>query len=128
MKLLLVGNGGREHAIAWKLLKDDPSLELICASGNAGIAELGQCIPVKPDDIRGLLAFAERAEIDLTVVGPEAPLAAGIVDAFREQGQAIFGPTRAAAQIETSKRFAKTLMLDAGVPTAMATHHSEVNS
>ena len=128
MKLLLVGNGGREHAIAWKLLQDDPSLELICASGNAGIAELGECIPVKPDDVRGLLGFAERADVDLTVVGPEAPLAAGIVDAFREQGRAIFGPTRAAAQIETSKRFAKTLMMNAGVPTATASHHSDVDS
>lgn len=127
MKLLLVGNGGREHAIAWKLLKDDPSLELICASGNAGIGELGQCIPVKTEDVRGLLAFAERAEVDLTVVGPEAPLAAGIVDAFREQGKAIFGPTRAAAQIETSKRFAKSLMLDAGVLTARASYHTEVD-
>ncbi len=127
MKLLLVGNGGREHAIAWKLLQDDPSLDLICASGNAGIAELGQCIPVKTDDVRGLLAFAERAEVDLTVVGPETPLAAGIVDAFREQGRAIFGPTKAAAQIETSKRFAKSLMLGAGVPTATASHHTEVD-
>ena len=127
MKVLLVGNGGREHAIAWKLLQDDPSLELICAPGNAGILELGECIPVKTDDVRGLLGFAERADVDLTVVGPEAPLAAGIVDAFRERGRAIFGPTKAAAQIETSKRFAKTLMMNAGVPTATASHHSDVD-
>lgn len=125
MKILLVGNGGREHAIAWKLLRDDPSLELICASGNAGIAELSECIPVKPDDVRGLLAFAERADVDLTFVGPEGPLALGIVDAFRERGRGIFGPTKAAAEIETSKRFAKSLMQNAGVDTATASHHND---
>ncbi|MDO8500913.1 MAG: phosphoribosylamine--glycine ligase [Gemmatimonadaceae bacterium] len=125
MKLLLVGNGGREHAIAWKLLRDDPSLELICAPGNAGLAELSDCIPVKPDDVRGLLGFAERADVDVTVVGPEAPLALGIVDAFRDRGHAIFGPTRAAAEIETSKRFAKSLMMKSGIPTATASHHTD---
>src|SRR5215208_984256 len=108
MKVLLVGSGGREHAIAWKLMRDDPSLELICAPGNIGIAELGECIPVKADDVRGLLGFATRAEVDLTFVGPEVPLAFGAVDAFRESGRAIFGPTRGAARIETSKRFAKS--------------------
>ncbi|MEO8576578.1 MAG: phosphoribosylamine--glycine ligase [Gemmatimonadales bacterium] len=123
--MLLVGNGAREHAIAWKLLKDDPSIELICAHGNPGIAELGECIPVKPDNIVDLIGFAERAEVDLTVIGPEGPLEAGVVDAFRERGRAIFGPTCAAARIETSKRFAKTLMLSTGVPTAMASHHTD---
>lgn len=125
MKVLLVGNGGREHAIAWKLMQDDPSLDLTCAPGNAGIAEISECIPVKPDDVTGLLGFAERADIDLTFVGPEAPLALGIVDAFRAAGRRVFGPTRAAAEIETSKRFAKTLMQDAGVPTAAASHHTD---
>jgi len=128
MKVLLVGNGGREHAIAWKLKRDDPSIELICAQGNAGIAELADCIPVKPDDVKGLLGFAERAEVDLTFVGPEAPLALGIVDAFRETGRPIFGPTRGAAEIETSKRFAKNLMQSAGVPTATASHHTHPDS
>ena len=127
MKVLLVGNGGREHAIAAKLVQDDPSLELICASGNAGISELGECIPLRSDDVRGLLAFAQRAEVGLTVVGPEAPLALGIVDAFREHGLAIFGPTQAAAEIETSKRFAKALMQNAGIPTATASHHSDAD-
>ena len=70
MKVLLVGSGGREHAIAWKLKRDDPSIELICAPGNTGIAELGQCIPLKADDVRGLLAFAERDDVDLTFIGP----------------------------------------------------------
>lgn len=123
MKVLLVGSGAREHAIAWKLKRDDPSLDITCAPGNPGTAELGECIPVKADDVRGLLGYAARADIDFTFVGPEAPLAAGVVDAFRAENRAIFGPTRAAAEIETSKRFAKTLMLNAGVPTAMASHH-----
>jgi phosphoribosylamine--glycine ligase len=124
MKALIVGSGAREHAIAWKLRRDDPSLDITCAPGNAGISELGECIPVKADDVRGLLGYAARAEIDFTFVGPEAPIAAGIVDAFREEGRPIFGPTRAAAEIETSKRFAKSLMLSAGIPTAMASHHT----
>jgi phosphoribosylamine---glycine ligase len=125
LKILLVGSGAREHAIAWKLMRDDPSIELICASGNPGIAELGECIPVKSDDVRGLLGFAMRAEVDLTFVGPEGPLALGIVDAFRENGRPVFGPTSAAAEIETSKRFAKSLMMNAGIPTATASHHTD---
>jgi phosphoribosylamine---glycine ligase len=124
MKVLLVGTGAREHAIAWKLLRDDPTIEIICAQGNAGMRELGECIPVKSEDIKSLLGFANRAEVDLTFVGPEVPLELGIVDAFRESGRAIFGPTRLAAEIETSKRFAKSLMLNAGIPTATASHHS----
>lgn len=124
MKLLLVGTGAREHAIAWKLLRDDPTLEIICAQGNAGISEIAECIPVKSEDVKSLLGFANRADVDLTFVGPEAPLALGIVDAFRESGRVIFGPTRRAAEIETSKRFAKSLMLNAGIPTATASHHT----
>src|SRR4051794_17914381 len=125
MKALLVGGGAREHAIAWKLLRDDPSLELICAPGNAGISEMGDCVPLKVTDVNGIAAFAERADIDLTVVGPEVPLSLGIVDLFNENKRAIFGPTRAAAEIETSKRFAKALMRDAGVPTAGARHFTD---
>jgi len=127
MRILLVGGGGREHAIAWKLLSDDPRLELICAPGNAGIAEICDCIPVKADDIHGLNAFAGRAGIDLTIVGPEGPLEAGIVDLFRENGRAIFGPTAGAARIESSKAFAKKIMNDAGVATAAATLHSHID-
>ncbi len=128
MKVLLVGGGGREHALAWKLHSDDPSTELIAAPGNPGIAELARCEPVSATDIAGLLALAGRERVDLTVVGPEAPLAAGIVDRFRERGLAIFGPTAAAARIESSKSFAKSMMREAGVPTAraVATHDLEM--
>jgi phosphoribosylamine---glycine ligase len=126
MKVLLVGGGGREHALAWKFLADDPSLELICAPGNAGIAEVCDCIPLKATDVKGLAAFAERANVDLTVIGPEAPLELGIVDVFRQNGRRIFGPTQGAARIETSKAFAKQIMRDAAVPTASATLHSQI--
>jgi phosphoribosylamine--glycine ligase len=125
MKILLVGGGGREHALAWKLLADDSSLELICAPGNAGIAEICDCIPLKATDIDGLAAFARRAEIELTVVGPEGPLEAGIVDLFTQTGRRIFGPTQGAARIESSKAFAKKTMGDARVATAAATLHRE---
>lgn len=122
MKVLIVGSGGREHALAWKLLKDEPSLEIIVAPGNAGIAQTTnvRCEPISATDVDGLLALVEREKVELTVVGPEAPLDLGIADKFREKGFAIFGPTKAAARIETSKSFAKELMLNAGVPTAHA--------
>jgi phosphoribosylamine--glycine ligase len=118
--VLLVGGGGREHALAWRLAQDDPSVSIIAAPGNPGIAELGECVAVSATDIDGLLRLARERRVDFTVVGPEAPLAAGIVDRFRDEKLAIFGPTRAAAQIETSKAFAKSLMRDAKVPTARA--------
>ncbi|MGI9139869.1 MAG: phosphoribosylamine--glycine ligase [Gemmatimonadaceae bacterium] len=120
MKVLIVGGGGREHALAWKLHSDDPSIELIAAPGNPGIAEHARCEPVPATDISGLLALGERERPDLAIVGPEAPLAAGIVDHFRERGLAVFGPTASAARIESSKSFAKLMMEEAGVPTARA--------
>ena len=120
MKVLLVGGGGREHALAWKLRSDDPNIELIAAPGNPGIAEHARCESVAATDLAGLLALADRERAGLTVVGPEAPLAAGIVDRFRERGLAIFGPTAAAARIESSKSFAKGMMRAARVPTARA--------
>ena len=125
MKVLIVGNGGREHALAWKLAQDDPALELLAAPGNPGIAALARCVPVRATDVEALVALAAAERVDLTVVGPEAPLAAGIVDRFRAAGLAIFGPTRAAAEIETSKVFAKALMRHAGVPTALAYSHRD---
>lgn len=120
MKVLIVGGGGREHVLAWKLLQDDPRLELVAAPGNPGIAALGRCEPVSATDVPALCALAQREQADLVVVGPEAPLELGLVDQLRMLGIPAFGPTRAAAAIETSKRFAKELMIAAGVPTAMA--------
>ena len=120
MKVLLVGKGGREHAIAWKLVQSPLLKSLLVAPGNPGTAQIAQNVPVDVTDPDGLLRLAQERGVDLTVVGPEAPLAAGIVDRFTEAGCAIFGPTMAAARIESSKRFAKELMLRLGVPTAPA--------
>jgi phosphoribosylamine--glycine ligase len=128
MKVLIVGAGGREHALAWRLRHEEPSLELIAAPGNPGIAELARCVPIGATDIERLAALARDENVDLTVVGPEAPLAQGIVDVFRANSLPIFGPSRAAALIETSKAFAKDLMRDAGVPTASAEICSSVAS
>jgi len=118
MKILLVGGGGREHALAWKLKQSPLLKELYCAPGNPGMAELGNCIGLKVNDIPGLLAFAKERRIDLTVVGPEDPLAQGIVDAFEKDGLKIFGPTRSAARLESSKAFAKQLLEKKNVPAS----------
>lgn len=125
MKILVVGGGGREHALAWKLRRDDPTAEIVAAPGNPGIATLARCVPVAADDIKALAALAEEERVDLTVVGPERPLEAGIVNVFQARALPIFGPTREAARIETSKRFAKDLMVEHGIPTARACHHSD---
>ena len=125
MTILIVGGGGREHALAWKLKQDEPALRIIAAPGNPGIAHLADCVPVATDDIAGLAGLAKREGVDFTIVGPEGPLALGLVDHFRELGLPVFGPTQAAAQIETSKAFAKQLMVDAGVPTARAEAHGD---
>lgn len=119
-KALIVGGGGREHAIAWKLAKDDPGLELVAAPGNPGIAAHARCLPVGALNIAGLIALADAERPDLTIIGPEAPLAAGLSDGLAARGHLVFGPTAAAAQIESSKAFAKDLMREAGVPTAAA--------
>jgi phosphoribosylamine---glycine ligase len=118
VKVLLVGSGGREHALAWKLTQSPRLSELHAAPGNPGIAGLGACHPVRPDDDEGLLALALELGIDLVVVGPEAPLVAGVADVLRHRGIAVFGPSRAAAQLEGSKSFAKDVLCAAGVPTA----------
>ena len=115
MRILVVGGGGREHALAWKLSQE---VEVICAPGNAGIAEDVECVPVPVNDFAGLLKLAKDREVDLVVVGPEDPLVMGLADAFREQGFAVFGPGKVAAQLEGSKAFAKAMMQRAGVPTA----------
>lgn len=118
MKVLVVGGGGREHAIVDALSRSPQVSKIYCAPGNAGIARQAECVPVKDTDVEGLLSLAREKEIDLTVVGPEAALVAGIVDRFREEGLRIFGPTKAAARIESSKEFAKDLMGRYGIPTA----------
>ena len=118
MKVLLVGGGGREHALAWKLRQSPLLRELIVAPGNPGTASLGRNVAVKADDVAGLVALAIQEQVDLVVVGPEVALAGGIADRLAEQSIACFGPTRDAARIEWSKSFAKSLMMEAGVPTA----------
>ena len=118
MRVLIVGGGGREHALAWKLAQSPRLSALYAAPGNPGIARHATCLPIRADAIDELARFAEAERIDLTVVGPEAPLVAGIVDRFESRGLRIFGPSRAAAMIEGSKAFAKGLMAKHGVPTA----------
>ena len=120
MNLLVIGSGGREHALVWKLAQSPHVDRLWVAPGNAGTENEARAenVPLKADDIPGLLAFAKENRVGLTVVGPEAPLAAGIVDAFQESKLAIFGPSRAAARLESSKVFCKNLLRQADVPTA----------
>ncbi len=118
MKVLVIGSGGREHALCWKLAQSRKLEELYCAPGNAGIAQIARCLPIAADNIHDLKEAAKIEEIDLTVVGPEAPLVGGIVDAFQEEGLRIFGPVKAAAQLEGSKAFAKRFMRSQGIPTA----------
>jgi phosphoribosylamine--glycine ligase len=117
MKILIVGSGGREHALSWALSKDPSITEIYAAPGNPGIAEIATCVPIDSNNIGGLASFASKHAISLTVVGPEAPLGAGIVDAFRTQSLPIFGPDRRAARIETSKSFAKDLCTKYRLPT-----------
>jgi len=119
MRILVIGSGGREHALIWALRRNATQpLELFCARGNAGIAELAECVPISVNDIRALISFSEQTRIDLSIVGPEAPLAAGIVDEFEKRGLRIVGPGRDAAQLESSKAFAKDFMLRHSIPTA----------
>lgn len=117
-RVLVVGGGGREHAIVYALSRSEQVGKIYCAPGNAGIADLAECVSIKDTDVEGLLAFAQSHNVDLTVVGPEAALAAGIVDSFRAAGIPVFGHTRAATQIESSKEFAKQIMTRYNVPTA----------
>ncbi|MCA9471107.1 MAG: phosphoribosylamine--glycine ligase [Nitrospirales bacterium] len=120
MNILVIGNGGREHALVWKLSQSPRVSKLYCAPGNAGTAQLAENVSINVDDLSGLMAFAREKRIDLTVVGPELPLSLGVADEFRKAKLRIFGPTRNAACIESSKSFAKDLLLRCHVPTAMA--------
>lgn len=118
MKILVIGSGGREHALVWKLAQSPRVTSILCAPGNAGTATLAANHPVSATDLPGLVALAKAEGVDLTVVGPDDPLAAGIVDLFRKEGLRVFGPLAAAARLESSKSFAKEFMLRHGIPTA----------
>jgi phosphoribosylamine--glycine ligase len=118
MKVLVVGNGGREHALVWKIAQSPKVTKIYAAPGNAGIAQLAECVPIKAEDCAGLRSFAKEKSVDLTIVGPEGPLSKGIVDDFAQAGLRAFGPSGKAAEIEASKRFAKDLMKKYNIPTA----------
>ncbi|MFH0879589.1 MAG: phosphoribosylamine--glycine ligase [Lentisphaerota bacterium] len=125
MKILIIGSGGREHALAWKLAGDSRKPSIFCAPGNAGTERVGVNLPISAADIDALLAWAVQNKPDLTVVGPEAPLCAGLVDRFTQKGFRVFGPVQAAARLEGSKIFSKEVMEAAGVPTAKAARFTE---
>lgn len=118
MKILVIGSGGREHALVWKISQSKRVDKIYCAPGNAGISDIAECINIKPENIAELKRFAADKKIDLTIVGPEGPLAAGIVDEFKKENLKIFGPSKAAAKLEGSKIFAKEMMKKFNVPTA----------
>lgn len=118
MRILIVGNGGREHALLWKLKRDEPSADFFVTRPNGGMAPHCEAVELAPTDVEALSGWAAAHRVDLTVVGPEAPLAAGIVDRFQAKGLPVFGPSKAAARIEASKAYSKDLMRGAGVPTA----------
>ena len=118
MKILVIGSGGREHVLSWKIKQSPLVSDVFCAPGNGGMDSIATCVDVKADDLHGLLDFAQEKKIDLTVVGPEVPLVGGIVDMFQEAGLTIFGPSRQAARLEGSKIFAKEFMHRHDIPTA----------
>lgn len=118
MKVLVIGSGGREHAIAWSLKKSPQVTELYALPGNPGMAALGTCVPGSVEDLDGILAFVEEKNIDLTVIGPEVPLCMGLADLLEDHGHRVFGPRKAAAQLEGSKAFSKDFMVRHGIPTA----------
>ena len=126
MNILLLGSGGREDALAWRLRQSPSCDELLAAPGNPGIARLGRCVGIKDDEIEALRDLALRERVDLTVVGPELPLSLGLADRLRERGLAVFGPSQAAARIESSKAFAKDLMVRYGIPTARYRAFTEI--
>ena len=127
MKILVVGGGGREHAICWKLSKEANVDKIYCAPGNAGISNVAQCIDIQDSDIENLLNFAKENKIDLTIVGPEIPLVAGIVDKFEKEGLKIFGPNKKCAQLEGSKSFSKDFMIRHNLPTAKYKEYTDLD-
>ncbi len=120
MKVLVIGSGGREHALVWKIRQSPKVEKIYCVPGNGGIAQLAECVALDPTDVEALANFAQDKSIDLTVVGPEAPLVAGIADVFSKKGLKVFGPSARAAELEGSKSFAKNIMNKYGIPTAEA--------
>src|SRR5271154_6878766 len=139
MKILVIGSGGREHALVWKLAQSPHATQMWCAPGNAGIAQeqliksqlpnqLVECVPIGAEDLPKLLAFASEKKIELTVVGPDNPLALGIVDLFQANGLRIWGPNKKAAQFESSKVFSQKFMEQYGIPTARAGMFSEASA
>jgi len=118
MKVLVLGNGGREHALVWKLRQSPRISQLYCAPGNGGISEEAECLPVDLKNLESMIALGEQVRPDLTVVGPELPLTLGVVDEFTRRGWPVFGPTKAAARLESSKSFAKEFLQRHRIPTA----------
>lgn len=127
MKLLIIGGGGREHAIAWKLSNEENMKKIYCAPGNAGISEVAECLNINDSDIEKLLKFAKENKIDLTIVGPEVPLVKGIVDEFEKEGLKIFGPNKECAQLEGSKAFSKEFMVRHNIPTAKYKEYTNID-
>src|SRR5437588_8592457 len=125
MKILVIGNGGREHALAWKLRQSPHADRIFCAPGNGGTCEIAENVPIRASDLQALVVFAKENRVDLTVVGPDDPLAGGIIDLFAAEKLRAFGPTKSAARIEASKIFAKELMRAQKIPTAEASIFSE---
>ncbi len=117
MRILVVGGGGREHALCWAIAASPLCTTLYCAPGNAGIAQVAECLDVAAEDVAGQVALAKRQKIDFVVVGPEVPLAAGLADRLVEAGIKVFGPSQKAAQLESSKGFTKELCQRNGIPT-----------
>ena len=128
VKIFIIGGGGREHALAWKIRLDDPGAVIFCAPGNAGTAAIASNVPIQAEDVEGLMAWAEKEKPDLTVVGPEAPLCLGLADRMQAEGLRVFGPARNAARMEGSKAFAKEILQAAQVPTAAAEAFSDEDS
>lgn len=128
MRVLVVGGGGREHALCWALRRESPDAHLYCAPGNPGTAAIADNLSIAPDDIDRIADAADMHGIDLTIIGPEAPLARGLADRLRAEGRLVFGPSAAAAQLESSKAFAKEVMLAAGVPTAASRTFTELSA
>ena len=127
MKILVIGSGGREHALIWKLRQSPRVSEIFCAPGNGGISQIAECVPIKISDHGALVNFVKERGIGITVVGPDDALAAGIVDRFQSANLRIFGPTRSAARLESSKVFAKEFMLRYGIPTALSGQFSNAD-